>query len=298
MPAGRGDYCESCYWEGLFHKRTDINAEMLNSSTLKTDWRHFCDWLQKRRGSAQSAILLSRYIQFFYEIDLRWDEIPSYEELLEEFEVDKLRRVRNVITWMSDNERLIIDSQLKHEIAEQRRIERYFDKLQEQTKKYLLVNYYKALLARKNQGKLTLRSVRLALCPAYHLLSSTNMPITQMSLDHYLSEKRGQTASISGFVTFLRENYDLNLSIRNNKNTIKNRKIDKLEKELITLIKNTKRSKVMENAWIAYGLEYFHLVPKRTINQVRDSDITNNKDESYTIQIGKHSYWLPPRKKP
>ena len=78
-----------------------------------------------------------------------------------------------------------------------------------------IASYYQKLQRRCDEGKTSLKSVRLALQPVIDLVSAneiTDYP-TQDQLNQYLVEKSGQTAAITGFINHLKSEYHRGLEI-------------------------------------------------------------------------------------
>ena len=78
-----------------------------------------------------------------------------------------------------------------------------------------IASYYQKLQRRCDEGKTSLKSVRLALQPAIDLISTnevTDYP-TQDQLNQYLVKKSGQMAAITGFINHLKSEYHRELDI-------------------------------------------------------------------------------------
>jgi len=93
---------------------------------------------------------------------------------------------------------------LKDDLAELERIQALFNKLKEPEPR--IESYYQKLQRRCDEGKTSIKSVRLALQPAIDLISVNNITDypTQDQLNQYLVEKSGQTAAITSFINHLR----------------------------------------------------------------------------------------------
>ena len=142
-----------------------------------------------------------------------WQKIPDYAELVTHFKPNGLRANLTVLRWLLDTRQIVIDEALKDDLAELERIQALFNKLKESVP--CIASYYQMLQQRFDSGKTSLKSVRLALQPAIDLISSqavTDYP-TQEQLNHYLSEKIGQMAAITGFINHLKSAYHRELGI-------------------------------------------------------------------------------------
>ena len=71
---------------------------------------------------------------------------------------------------MLDTNRIIVDEALKDDLAELERIQALFNKLKESVP--CIASYYQKLQRRCDEGKTSLKSVRLALQPAIDLIST------------------------------------------------------------------------------------------------------------------------------
>ncbi len=294
MPAGRGNICEPCYWNRLFHQRLVLNSLMLESSHLQSEWLNFGLWLQRRRGSAHASRLVNRYILFFYEISSKWKTIPDYKALLDEFGVEKLRRNQNIIKWLASIGKIQVNEKLKLDTAEHRRIQTHLERVAAQPLHLLwLTEYHHYLMMKYQLKKITLHSIRLALCPASYFLIGSSSPPTQVDLEYYLRKHRGQYSAISGFITFINKRFQLEFILPLLPKQKTNKRDKLLEKKLINIHLQQENTKIDEKGWIRYGLEYFHLIPTAICTEITLKQVRINSDLSYNVMINKKSYWLP-----
>ena len=81
----------------------------------------------------------------------------------------------------------------------------------------MLEEYGNRLRLRVRRGKITLRSMRLALTPAAKLVevaaASRRLPPDQGTLDAFLRDAPGQASALSGFVSHLRRVHGAKLTI-------------------------------------------------------------------------------------
>ena len=120
------------------------------------------------------------------------------------------------------------------------------------------------LQQRFDSGKTSLKSVRLALQPAIDLISSqavTDYP-TQEQLNHYLSEKIGQMAAITGFINHLKSVYYRELDI--DRNLIQQMKAKRLKKRysqrLVELYKQTELTATEQIELVSVVLYSLHSI--------------------------------------
>ncbi len=167
-------------------------------------------------------------MRFFIDCDEIWQQIPDYAELVTHFKPNGLRANLTVLRWLLDTNRIIVDEALKDDLAELERIQALFNKLKESVP--CIASYYKLLQQRFDRGKTSLKSVRLALQPAIDLICSQAIKEypTQEQLNHYLSEKTGQIAAITGFINHLKSVYHRELGI--DRKLIQQMKVKRLKK--------------------------------------------------------------------
>ena len=155
----------------------------------------------------------SDFMRFFIDCDEIWQQIPDYAELVTHFKPNGLRANLTVLRWLLDTNQVAVDKTLKDDLAELERIQALFNKLKESIP--CIASYYQRLQRRCDEGKTSLKSVRLALQPAIDLISANGIMDypTQDQLNQYLVEKSGQTAAITGFINHLKSKYHRELEI-------------------------------------------------------------------------------------
>lgn len=297
MPAGRGKICETCYWDGLFRKRLQINLSAFSVCVLREQFAQFGDWLLKEIGGHKSALSLHRYLHFFLEMEKRWQRIPSYPELLEGFGAEKLRRLQVPMRWLNQTKAIVSDAATREQDSDRRRIEAILSSLTDRNLALLLNGYREQRMIRVAEGKATLRSVRLALRPAASLLLLTgaaglSVP-NQALLNQYLAEAPGQRAAITGFIHFLNEKYPLGLVAQTDESRIRKARKKKLEAEMQVLIQASNEDTDFRRKWLSVALAYFHDLPRKVGNNLREQDIAGTRDEGLTITWNKAQYWVP-----
>ncbi len=147
---------------------------------------------------------------------------------------------------MLDTNQVVIDEALKDDLAELERIQALFNKLKESVP--CIASYYQKLQRRCDEGKTSLKSVRLALQPAIDLISANNITDypTQDQLNQYLVKKSGQTAAITGFINHLKSEYHWELEI--DRKLIQQIKTKQLKKHCSQrLVELYKKSKLTDN---------------------------------------------------
>lgn len=297
MPAGYGKTCENCYWSNLLIKRTDINCASLNMPKMACHFRNFSLWLNSEVGPNKAAITINKYLSFFTSIEKEFKFIPKYELLLKHFGAAKLRKEMLPMRWMSTTSLVVINAVTREEDTEWRRIITLRDKVKGKAKAEQLLNgYYSYLLDNpKRRSKVKLRSIRLALSPAAHLLLlSAKMQVAvpnQKILEAYLTISPGQRAAITGFVNYIKRTESSNIVIpKLNKDIVRLKRRKKLEVELLQLMEVGRRSSLDRN-WLSIALAYFHDLPKSVGKTVTNENILHEND-GITVMWNDMKYWV------
>ncbi|ROV53247.1 hypothetical protein EGS38_11820 [Neisseria chenwenguii] len=208
---------------------------------------------------------LERYIGFFQEAAIYWDELPAYDILLHHFKPKGMRKVLKIKQWLETLNKTQISQELSNNLAEQERIRTLFAKVEAKpVANSLLAAYYAKLLNKLNSGRTTIKSVRLALQPAVGLMTNLNKLPKQANVDDYLKQKSGQRAALLGFINFINQEYNLDLKIDkltvSGKQKIKDKQKQKLEKRVIDYVIKCRNypDSFNLNEWVKLGLPYFH----------------------------------------
>ncbi|WP_233115767.1 hypothetical protein [Aggregatibacter actinomycetemcomitans] len=213
MPSGYGKVCPDCAIRTLLFNMIRLNVHIFRNKAVKTAYKKFIFWYMRKCGISVALHKGSDFMRFFIDCDEIWQQIPDYAELVTHFKPNGLRANLTVLRWLLDTNQVAVDKTLKDDLAELERIQALFNKLKESIP--CIASYYQKLQRRCDEGKTSLKSVRLALQPAIDLISTneiTDYP-TQDQLNQYLVEKSGQTAAITGFINHLKSEYHRELEI-------------------------------------------------------------------------------------
>lgn len=297
MPAGYGTRCEKCYWARLLEKRIAINAGVFGVPTMAQHFSSFGKWLANRTGDHRAAIALNRYLPFFTEVEREWQDVPTYSALLDRFGVEKLRRFRLPMAWLSEVLGIEPNIRVREENSEQQHINVLMGHFSQETLAAKTLDAYREMLnARLAAGRTTLRSIRLALRPAVSLLlaaddSGKALP-NQAVLDRYVHNVPGQMAALTGFVNLLNQRYVAGLSLlRSDKRRRVVRK-KRLEDELAVMIRNGQIGATPPKEWTSAALEYFHGVP-RNIGRLISADQIVADESGCTVVLNGQQHWIP-----
>lgn len=296
MPAGRGNMCETCYWEWSCRKRLAINQAAFTELEMSRVYGDFGEWLMHTVGPKKAALKVNHYLSFFLDIEKNWQQIPSYLELLNYFEAEGLRRVRLPMRWLHEVKGVEPDAQAKRLHSEKRRIREYLTSLPSSSQaEKAFHHYWGRLESRIMDGKTSYTSARLALGAAASLLLKTDptgqrLP-AQDDVDNYLVTAPGQAATLTGFTNFLNRQYGISLKPTVNKKRASKKRKKKLEKTLMVMAQYSEKDETWRWKWIALSLEYFHgkKVPEKAICQEEIEDC----GDGILITLDGMRYWLP-----
>lgn len=258
----------------------------------------FGHWLMALVGVNKAALTIHRYLPFFTEVERNWKDFPEFAVLLAHFGTAKLRRVLLPMRWMEVTGLVVSDVVAKADDSDRRRIAVTMDKFAKGMKeRALLEGYHKTLIENMNAGKMTLRSVRLALSPAAALLHKAGeidcIPPNQGVLEVYLAKVPGQRAAISGFVRYLREVYSAQIALpKANPGGALRQRRRILEAELLTLMKEGGDSNEFKRRWLSVTLAYFHGLNRNVGLMVKDAELAH-ADNGLVVTWNNEFYWLP-----
>lgn len=293
IPAGRGTQCESCYWMHLLERRALMSSEMLESKLLQKQFLDFSKWLGVNSGFSKAALAICRHVSFFQEIDRQWRKFPVYPDLLRFFGADHLRRRVKILEWLQVEHNYLIDDQLKKEVAEEHRVQRMLSKVPDKTKAQAVLGQYEVFLrSRLHHGKITIQTLRLSLTPAIALmmLSGYELPNSKL-VSEYLKNRPGQRASLTGFISFLRNQYDLKIEILS-RNDFSTARSSYLENKLLILMR-----KEWDNTdfiyWCKFSLELFHGLRLSIKIVISLLGFIKKDNFGYTFTYGNKEYFLP-----
>jgi len=296
MPAGRVSKCALCYWRALLEKRIDIDCAAFSTLLMADHFRSFGKWLGLHSGYHKASINIHRYLPFFVSIESKWQTIPNYELLLSFFEAKKLRKNHLPVRWMSESNLIEVDNSLKITLTEKKRILKILATNKRVGANNILSNYYKYLYGKFEQNQLSLRSMRLALTPAAHLLltaegNGRSFPV-QNDVNAYLLRSPGQQNSLSGFINFLKRSYDAEIFTPRPTSKASLRKGKKVEYELMQLLSNPNTGLMYKQRLLGLALSYFHGLPicsgRRALG-----NIEQEQSGGLLVAYNEHIYWLP-----
>ena len=300
MPAGRGNQCSACYYENLAAKRTAIDRAAFRTPAFARHFEAFAEWLKETCGPKKAAHRIHRFLPFFVDIEREWGAMPDYPRLLSHFGASKLRKVRLATQWMEESGLAIPDAKAKRDDSDLRRIQATLDRFAAGTRaRTLLASYHAMLGERRESGRTSIHSVRIALAAAAGLLDAArelDTPVpNQRALDTYLSRAPGQRAALSGFIAHLRKSHDLGLQLPPlDRHAARRKRRRKLRAQLLDLMRTCDSGGTHddEHRWIALALAYFHDVPSKVASQAATRPATAVHN-GLSVLVDGRSYWIP-----
>ena len=295
MPAGRRTVCEPCYWRNTLYKRIVMDQAAFHTSTMASQFGEFGSWLLETVGSNKAAITLHRYLPFFIAIEREWDHIPAYTNLLQCFGAEGLRRVRLPMRWLEQTRGIVVDADAREAFSEWRRIEAVLNFLNGRPRTIALASAYLGKLRdRLEQGRTSVRSIRLALRPAIALLCSldayTELP-DQASVDRYLAGSPGQRAALVGFLIFLNLELGSNLVASADSTKAWRLRPRRLEAKLHALTQAPETVPIEE--WLSTALALVHRLPRAILRKAVWQDMEHRSVPGMQVTLESKSYWVP-----
>lgn len=294
MPAGFGKRCWDCYWSGRLQREVEVNLYLFKSDKIKAAYKDFINWFIDRTCNQKVTMEHLKFTTFFKTCDELWHEIPSYDSLVQEFKPEGLRHHLTVLRWLIDTEQVIVNLDIKNEVAEKERILNLLNKLEILPES--IETYYEFLNEKLALKKTSLKSIRLALQPAIgiyvELSINRHQKPSQEQLDAYLRLKQGQLSAITGFVSHINRKYGTNIQCNPPDPEIlrkDRRKI--LERDLIAINHLRNPTRKDYERWVVISLEYFHelKISRKTLATL---NIEQNQDKAI-VKYSKQEYVIP-----
>lgn len=307
MAAGRRKTCRDCDYRNRCLKRIAINKVALSPL-----WRdHFVaygNWLLEYAGGIRASFMINQHWRLFRKLDAITQEIeriPTHSELMRYVTVLEMRRSLLVTRFLDESGIIPLNINTKSDAAEWD----YMDRMQarligHKAIESIFVGYQNYMLKRLENGKTSLRSIRLAMTPATHLLElslrmNKHLP-DQSVLIHFLWLHAGQRAAISGFVNYLNKEYCTELKLPKKSEDIrlvlsypKEGRENMLRKKLIDYLNSDSADPRLPRRILRAALGYLHSVhlPKDIV--IEDFMWRPEADGSAVLMMGGWEFWLP-----
>jgi len=296
MPAGYGLSCEDCYWSELILKRIDDGCKTLENENMRARFREFGYWLYDTKGSNIAAIKINNYLPLFQEIDIKWNDVPDYNTLIDFFGADKLRLFRLPMRWFNDVLGIKPDENYKFEVTERNRIAELINKVDlANPLRSMLISYKDVLFEKLKKNKIKIRSIRLALSAVSDLINSgAEHVFDQQAIDSYLIKKPGQKANLTGFINYYNQSHDTNYILRVDRQKARIFRQKHLQQKMFELQNQSFDDPKIIRKWHLYGLQYFHNLPMRIAGRILKNGTAIQNDEGIIINFNDNNYYIPP----
>ena len=300
IAAGCADLCDDCYWHKNLWNKFEQNQNAFQSSYLKQQYDNYTNWLEKKVGSHKAALYINKHTHFFLKTEMHWNQsVPTPMQLLAVLRSSGLRKFELVTQWLKEVHDIQIDTDNKIICSERDQMEKLVQSILQPSLAYDVVLEYKNKLEEKiKRGDTSIRSARLALKPAVALMLSMGQESTQLpNLEHikaYLADYSGQAATLTGFISFLNENYGTSIDYLGLKksNFLMTKRKQKLENKIIALTQTDLSNNKAITSWVRNGLRYFHQLLYIDALKIKAEMITET-DDGFTVVFKGQSYWLP-----
>lgn len=299
LPGGHhSNTCAICHAQTRFRKILYTKSLLLSNEAYDL-YVKYADWLLKKKG----IMLVNRQIIKDYQVfnflekwRRQYCKWPSYEEYAEALTVKKTRTYLLVTKFLQEKRIIIINTEIKSQIADKNTIDRLLERIPKYSElRIYLDNYYVHMLHKYEQGKISIRSFRLALTPAVSmlelgLLQNKKQPDMEL-VRQYLWLHYGQFAAITGFVNFLKLQISIYMPRVDDfhfKRPTSSRQ--SIKQKLISLLRSTD---ISIEQYIYLAMEYYHGI--RMPEELKYSGILaiNYIGEWITIFIKKETIFLP-----
>lgn len=303
IPSGAyGRKCSNCFAEETLVKRIKVNKVGL-SKYIAQLYEEYSAWLSHRRGAAHASRQILNDRQIFECLDYSFRKngrMPDYRKFIRDLFNADTRQSTLSKKFFAEKDLFSADKCLYQDIDEKNRIRRLINSFS-----YvgcypsdIFLRYYRTLLCRYRQGKISIRSVRLALSPAAEIvrlaLLQHKEKFDQELLNQYLWLHLGQRNASYSFVSYLRRQEMLELKVPSKEyftlpNTNESKK--RLKLQLIALLA---KEMVFSIRFLELGMAYFHgcKLPKE-LCKIELYRNCKTGDEFYTIYFAKLAYTLP-----
>lgn len=265
MAAGYGKTCPACFWLSSFEARQAKLLESMDNTDARGAMARFTRWLRDRRGAHFAALNMQRYQPFLESIYRQWAGVPAYAELVSHYGAQNLRRSLSVVKWLVDESLLVVDTDLRDQSSEQRRVQQTLQFFPEGIAGEALHRYFDEMRSRG----VTWRTIRLALGSARRLLghcdASGQKLADQEGFKQFLAKRPGLHCSLYGFVNFLNRQYACSLDPRVDVQWLARAAHRARERNLTSEYVVVLNGEANVPRWIRAAMAYFHglkLLPK------------------------------------
>ena len=302
IPAGYGNICRECSNLKTLNKKVNALSGAF-SSYFRDSFIDFSKWLLKKRGSPFTSLKIQHYYKYFFMLDelaLSLKKVPNYEEIVSKFTILETRKYLLVTTFLDEQNIVNINLKVKEEFANLDMIDRYLARFSKGSKSRNLINdYYKYLLEKLEQNKTTIRSIRLSLTPAVKFLEYCNnfkdKTPSNYILEGYLSLYCGQKATITGFINFLKNEKEIDISIQEI-NTLKFKSVKTsrtiLKQRLLDLMRLPNIPKNKEQLYYKTLIGYLHNIEIPLNIFIDKNEFKKDKNNNKYLLLNKQKIFI------
>ncbi|WP_236403174.1 hypothetical protein [Pseudomonas sp. S32] len=274
----------------------NINSKGFTTDRITALYIQFCEWLLDRSGAHKAALSINGHYHFFQALDATWGEVPSYEQLLQHFAAQGLRKAETPMRFLTETGVVTVSTQLRDQETERRRLEAILAEPADSWSAQLLGEYVATLSAKNERGGIDLRSIRLAARPAANLLKSAQVKPgafpTQKNLESFWRGSPGQVAAVTGFIGHLNRRHGLELQVKPDVRWLANARRQKAERDLVAMLDET-ADESFEARWIVKGLAYFHDLPRVSRKSLVFEPQEYQGVEGYQVIHEDKPLWVP-----
>jgi len=241
---------------------------------------------------------MPRHVRFFELLDATGDEPWTGEFLIKRFGPATLRSFELPVRWLQSQLGVALPAENKAREADSRRVSKAVSTMPRGTvARDLLEAFQKELERRRDSGKLTERSMRLAIRPAVSLLEVEDPQGSrapgQSALDRYLAEVPGQRAAVSTFLGFLKSylSLELRLSAKLAASSALARKA--LEKQISALMAQPVDAAQVAKHWAPLALRYFHQLSSTEAKTICKEATRQPSSGGTVLTHCGQEYWIP-----
>jgi hypothetical protein len=295
MAAGNGKRCQACYWAERCERSAVQLVELLHSKRARDAFSAFATWLQTQGSAQRAALRLTRHAEFFVMLDGCSAEAWTSEFLLKRFGTATLRRYEMPVRWFHLHANIELPAQDKARDSDLRRVRTAVVMMPEGSlARELLEAFQRELERRRDTGKLTERSMRLAFRPAVALLAEEDprgerVP-GQAALERYLAATPGQRAAVSTFLGFLKARRGIELRLPTKPSA---QVRQSLEKQIAALITSPVDADQTPNRWALLALRYFHHLSATDAKTIYKESKLHPGSGGTVFTFRGQGYWIP-----
>lgn len=220
IPKGRGRICGDCASRNALGKKVRFATGGLPPRTAEV-FGLFARWFEEKRGPQVASMRVLEYLPLFLAFGRMEEEsgsFPGYGEMARSLGTKRLWENRLAVEFMDAVGIVERDRRIQEEISERDMIARHLAAFSpEDPLSRPLRGYHERLIRKREEGRTSLRSVRLALTPARKFLEYCShcrkkVPDRE-ALEGYLWLYPGQKSALTGFANFLDQKYATDLDI-------------------------------------------------------------------------------------